>query len=93
MLFRSGIYRKGQWGIRLENLVVVKEWLENDFGKFYAFETLTLFPFESDFILKEMLSLKEIDWLNKYHQSVRKQLLPHIDETLKTWIISKTNTI
>lgn len=88
-----GIYRKGQWGIRLENLVVVKEWLENDFGKFYAFETLTLFPFESDLIIKEMLSLKEIDWLNKYHQSVRKQLLPHIDEALKTWIISKTNTI
>lgn len=88
-----GLYRKGQWGIRLENLVVVKEWVENEFGKFYAFETLTLYPFESDFVIKDMLSLKEINWLNNYHQSVRAQLLPHIEDSLKTWLILKTNTL
>lgn len=85
-----GIYRAGEYGIRSENLIVVKEHLETDFGKFYAFETLTLFPFDTNAIDKDLLTPKEIQWLNNYHQLVFEKLSPHLAKEEKEWLRLKT---
>ncbi|MBP1617583.1 MAG: ampp [Bacteroidetes bacterium] len=85
-----GIYRTGKYGVRTENLVVVKECCETEFGKFYQFETLTLCPIDTSPIDIEMLSKEEIDWLNEYHQRVFNSLSPYLNEEEKAWLKEKT---
>lgn len=74
-----GLYRADQYGIRLENLMVCVEDKKSEFGVFYAFETITLCPFYTNVIKKELLDEKEINWLNSYHQQVLETLLPHLE--------------
>jgi len=61
-----GYYKEGYFGIRIENLIFIKK---------NKFEELTLAPMEKDLIKKKMLNKKEISWLNKYHNKVKKNLL------------------
>ncbi len=86
-----GVYRKGEYGIRLENMILVKECKESDFGPFYEFETLSLFPFDWEAIDINMLSVKELEWLNNYHQIVYQKLSPFLPEKEKEWLKIKTN--
>lgn len=65
-----GIYREGEWGIRLENLMVCEPWLETEFGNFYGFRILSFYPFEEDLILSENLDRKERNWLLCYYQEM-----------------------
>ena len=60
-----GYYKEGSFGIRIENLIYIKK---------SKFEELTMAPIEKDLIEKKMLNKKEIDWLNKYHSKVKKNL-------------------
>lgn len=86
-----GIYIAGKYGIRIENLTLVTEAFENEeFGKFYKFETLTLFPYDSSLIDTAMLSDNEIDWINRYHERVYNTLSPELDENEKSWLKAKT---
>ncbi len=62
-----GYYKEGEYGIRLENLVLVQE--EESADMLY-FETVTLAPFADDLIVKEMLSDDEMRWLDSYHKKV-----------------------
>jgi len=64
-----GFYLKNNFGIRLENLMYIK----NNDGKM-QFESLTLVPFDKDMIEKKYLNKKEISWINKYHQVVYNKL-------------------
>jgi len=61
-----GYYKEGYFGIRIENLIFIKK---------NKFEELTMAPMEKDLIKKKMLNKKEISWLNKYHNKVKKSLL------------------
>jgi Xaa-Pro aminopeptidase len=70
-----GIYRPGQWGVRIENLVLNVPAQKNGFGDFLRFETLTLCPIDTRCIEHSLLSRQEVDWLNHYHAEVRR-LLP-----------------
>ncbi len=88
-----GIYRTGKYGARTENLVVIKECCETEFGKFYQFETLTLCPIDTTPIDIEMLSKEEIDWLNEYHQTVFNSLSPYLNEEEKAWLKEKTEKL
>ena len=63
-----GYYRKGDFGIRIENLIFVNK------KRFYE---LTLAPLDKDLIVKDILTLKELNWINKYHKTVQKKLLPY----------------
>ena len=63
-----GVYRTDEYGIRIENLILVREDSETEFGKFYSFETLTLFPIDRNLVITSMLSAREHAWLNRYHQ-------------------------
>ena len=82
-----GIYVSGKFGVRLENVLLTREYAKTDFGCFLEFETLTLCPFDTTPIIVEMLDENERNWLNDYHQRVREQLLPLLaDEKDRTWL-------
>ncbi len=82
-----GFYLENKYGIRHENLVVVKEVETTDFGTFYDFETLTFCPFFKDIIVKDILSQDEIDWLNAYHKQCEEKIGPHLDGEIKAWFL------
>lgn len=78
-----GYYQTGDWGIRIENLVVVHAIKDTSFLKL---ETITLCPFDRRLIDKTLLNSDEIDWVNWYHQSVLRELLPHLSGSVKAWL-------
>ncbi|NAW50115.1 M24 family metallopeptidase [Elizabethkingia argentiflava] len=82
-----GYYIEQQYGIRHENLIVVKEIETTQWNSFYVFETLTLCPFLKDIIVKEMLSAEELQWLNAYHKTCEKKLAPHLEAPVKDWFL------
>lgn len=88
-----GVYRAGEYGIRIENVIACKELLENEFGKFYGFETLTLCPIDTKPINIDMLTKEEREWFNSYHKKVYDKLLPKLPEELKGWLKEKTKAI
>ena len=78
-----GYYRNGDWGIRIENLIVVN--VANN-PSFLQFETITLCPFERRLIDKSLLNADEISWINSYHREVSEALLPHLSVPAKEWL-------
>jgi Xaa-Pro aminopeptidase len=88
-----GLYREGSYGIRIENMIVVDEALENEFGQFLKFENLTLCHYEKELMDKTLLSSKEIDWINSYHKIVFEKLSPHINKEVTAWLKIKTQPI
>ncbi len=84
-----GIYRAGQYGIRTENLVLCVEDAENEFGKFYRFETLTLFPIDLNLVNANMLAEAERHWLNAYHEACFEKISPYLKEEEKAWLREK----
>lgn len=83
-----GYYVENQYGIRHENLILVKEAEHTDSGQFYEFETLTFCPFFKNIIVRDMLSEQEISWLNGYHQQCREKLAKHLEGDVKTWFLN-----
>jgi Xaa-Pro aminopeptidase len=90
-----GVYRPGQWGVRVENLVlnVPAPQLGSEFGEFLEFETLTLCPIDTRCIDRSLLRADEVDWLNAYHATVRERLSPLVDGDAKAWLIARTQPI
>lgn len=88
-----GLYREDDYGIRTENLIMVTEDQQSEFGQFLKFETLTLFPVDVKLIDLEMLTKVEIDWLNAYHQEVYDKIAPRLDETERKWLKKKTKAV
>ncbi len=88
-----GLYREGQWGVRIENLVlnVPQDTPEHGaFGQMLAFETLTLCPIDTTCIARDMLRPDEIDWLNQYHAAVRERLSPLVSGDALAWLLKRT---
>lgn len=81
-----GLYFAGQYGIRLENLVVCEDRFENEYGRFLGFAPLTLVPFEQEAIVAAMLTGQEKQWLNAYHHTVYEALAPHLNEEEQQWL-------
>ncbi|WP_288411352.1 aminopeptidase P family protein [uncultured Acinetobacter sp.] len=83
-----GLYREGQWGIRLENLVVNQPMADaqSDYGDFLYFETLTLCPFDYRCIDMALLNESERRWLNDYHALVWEKLSPYLTGSAKDWL-------
>ncbi|MDQ8143686.1 aminopeptidase P family protein [Chryseobacterium sp. CFS15] len=88
-----GYYVEGEYGIRHENLIAVKESETTGSGTFYEFETLTFCPFFKDTIVKEILSEEEITWLNTYHKTCEEKLAPHLEGEVKDWFLSLVSPI
>ncbi len=91
-----GLYRPGQWGIRIENLVlnVPADTPEGGaFGEFLEFETLTLCPIDTRCIDRSLLRADEVDWLNRYHVTVRERLAPLVRGDALAWLNERTQAI
>ncbi len=84
-----GLYRAGQYGIRIENLLLTIEDGATDFGQFNAFETLTLCPIDTNLIDDSLMSPEEITWLNNYHNMVHDLLSPMLNEEEREWLRKK----
>lgn len=82
-----GFYVEGKYGIRHENLVVVKEVEKTESGQFYEFETLTFCPFFKEIIVKDLLSEDEIAWLNNYHKLCEEKLAGDLEGDVKKWFL------
>ncbi|WP_416462890.1 M24 family metallopeptidase [Rubrivivax gelatinosus] len=91
-----GIYRPGQWGVRIENLVLavpVETAEAGAFGEFLEFETLTLCPIDTRCIERSLLRADKVDWLNRYHATVRERLAPKLSGAALAWLKARTEAI
>jgi Xaa-Pro aminopeptidase len=90
-----GYYREGEYGIRLENLVLVtpQEPIEGGTREMMGFETLTLVPFDCRLIDKGLLTGEELAWLNAYHAEVRQKIEPLLESGDRTWLHQATAPI
>ncbi len=88
-----GLYREGQYGIRCENLILTTDAFTTEFGRFYRFEALTLFPFDISLFDVNLMTDAEIDWVNEYHATVCERILPALDAEAQAWLINKTRKL
>ena len=91
-----GVYRPGQWGVRIENLVLnvaVDTPEAGAFGDFLAFETLTLCPIDTRCLDRSLLRDDEVAWLNAYHATVRERLSPRVGAAARAWLELRTQPL
>ena len=89
-----GLYRAGQWGVRIENLVLnVPAATQEQFGEFLEFETLTLCPIDTRCIDQSLMRADETAWLNAYHATVRTRLSPLLSGAGLEWLLHRTQAI
>lgn len=88
-----GIYEDGKFGIRIENEFVVKKGVQNKYGQFMHFETITFAPIDLDGIEPEEMSRDEREWLNSYHKDVYEKIGPHLTEEERKWLKEYTREI
>lgn len=88
-----GYYREGAFGIRIENLICVTETQAKPGRQLYGFETLTLCPIDTRMIDRGALSRDEVEWLDRYHQTVWRELSPLLDEPAQNWLKGATAAI
>lgn len=88
-----GFYLEGQYGIRLENLMLCKKAEKNEYAQFMEFETLTLVPFDLDAVDVTSLDCREKRLLNDYHKRVYTKLSPYMTEEEKEWLGEATRAV
>jgi Xaa-Pro aminopeptidase len=89
-----GLYRPGQWGVRIENLVLNMPFASQEpFGEFLEFETLTLCPIDTRCIERSLLREDEVQWLNAYHATVRERLAPLVEGEALAWLLKSTEAL
>ena len=88
-----GVYRPGQWGVRIENLVLnvpVDTPEHGAFGEMLEFETLTLCPIDTRCIERTLMRADEVAWLDRYHALVRERLAPRLSGDALAWLTTRT---
>lgn len=88
-----GLYLAGRFGVRIENMLLVKPYKSTEFGDFLQFEPLTLCPIDKEPIIVEMLSPEERKWLDDYHMDVRGKLLKHLTFDEREWLEKVTEPL
>lgn len=88
-----GVYVEGQFGIRHENEMIVKNGIKNEYGQFMHFETITFAPFDLDGIDVSLLTSEEKNWLNNYHQEVYNKLESYMNDEEKAWLKHVTRAL
>ncbi len=81
-----GIYIEGKFGIRIENLAVVREKKNTPFGRFFGFEQLTLCPYQRELIDTSLLDADERNQVDSYHRQVFEQLAPGLEPAERNWL-------
>lgn len=88
-----GCYKEGRHGIRHENLILCVNDQQTEFGNFLCFETITMFYFDTSALNLSIMTIEEVEWLNKYHSKVYDTLSPKLDQEHSRWLKEKTKTI
>lgn len=88
-----GLYLEGKFGVRIENILLIKPYMTTAFGEFLQMEPLTLCPIDTAPIVREMLLDEEVDWLNGYHQYVFDKLSPYLQGADLDWLRAATQNI
>ena len=88
-----GLYIEGSHGIRLENELLARKGVQNEYGQFLYFETITLIPFDLDAISLDMLNEENRKLLNDYHKRVYEEIAPHLNEEEKAFLKKYTSAI
>lgn len=88
-----GIYIENKYGIRIENMLLCKKVIENEYGSFLGFEPLTYAPIDINSIDISLLNEDDKIALNEYHKLVYDKLSPHLNECEKSWLKERTKAI
>ena len=88
-----GLYRPGQWGVRIENLLLNVPSPAQEMGDFLAFETLTMCPIDTRSIELPLLRDDELQWLNDYHATVRERVRPLTQGDARAWLDTRTQAL
>ncbi len=88
-----GVYMKGQYGIRTENVLLVEKDYENEDGQFMKFEMLTFVPIDLELIDIKNLDEKTKDNLNEYHRQVYEKVSPYLTEEERNWLKENTKNV
>lgn len=88
-----GLYLKGKFGVRIENTLLIKDFVETTFGKFLQMESLSLCPIDTAPIDVGMLLLEEVEWLNAYHREVFEKLSPYLEDEEVGWLAEATKPL
>ena len=88
-----GLYIEGSHGIRLENELLTRKGVQNEYGQFLYFETITLIPFDLDAISLDMLNEENRKLLNDYHKRVYEEIAPHLNEEEKAFLKKYTRVV
>lgn len=81
-----GLYLAGKFGVRIENTMLITEYMNTEYGRFLKLEPLTLCPIDKAPIDVDMLADEELDYLNDYHAAVFKSLSPYLDDEMTEWL-------
>ena len=81
-----GIYIQGSHGIRIENVMVAKNDVKNEYGQFMHFETLTWVPVDREAIDEKYLNDTQIKYLHEYQKTVYEKISPYLNEEEKEWL-------
>lgn len=85
-----GYYKENEYGIRIENLILVEK---SEFDGFLKHRHLSLFPIDTTLLSRDLLAKDEINWLNDYHELVYNKLNPELDSELQQWLKIKCKKI
>lgn len=88
-----GLYKENRYGIRIENLLAVKEEERTEFGEFYSFEVLTLVPYEKRLIDTSLLTEEEKQQIDDYHQRIFNVLHELVDKDVLKWLENATSPL
>ncbi len=89
-----GFYKAGEYGIRIENLVIVQEDRRpGDLEPMLAFETVTLAPIDLRLVEPALMTAPEIAWLDAYHARVRDAHAPHLEGAALAWLLDATRSL
>lgn len=88
-----GLYLEGKFGVRIENILLIKPYMTTPFGEFLQMEPLTLCPIDTAPIVREMLLDEEVEWLNGYHRYVFDKLSPYLQGADLDWLRAATQNI
>ena len=85
-----GLYWEGQFGIRIENVLLINK-CENK--EFYKFENLSMVPYNIDLIDINLLNDEDIQYINQYHKKIWENIGPKLDLEANNWLKKATRTM
>jgi len=90
-----GYYKEGEYGIRIENLIVVTAFdnMNEAEREMLGFETITLVPLDLNCIKTSLLGTDELTWIDNYHSRVKTEISPLVDPETKKWLRSATRPL